>query len=431
MLIFGVLFVIFLLSGMPLAFTIGISSLSFFFVQTDLPYAIAVQKMISSTQSFPLLAVPFFVMAGNLMNAAGITKRLVKFSTVLTGHLTGGLAQVSVILSTLMGGISGSAVADAAMESRLLGPDMTKQGYPKGYSAAVIGLTSLITATIPPSVGLILYGFVGEVSIGRLFVAGIVPGVLMCAILMATVHFTMKSKEKKGIVVIPKMKKASALDLWRSFIESFWALLFPVLLIVTIRFGIFTSSEAGAFAVVYAFIVGVFIYRELDLKSSIEVLRQTINDNGMIMLIIAASGIFGYVIVYNQLPQTMAQFITGITTQPQLLLLIILIFLFVAGMFMEATVNTLLLTPIFLPIVRSVGIDPIHFGILMMTIVTMGGMTPPVGVTMYTTCQLIGCPTEDYVKESVPFVAAIVIEIVLLALFPQIVMWLPNILFPV
>lgn len=431
MLILLLLFIIFLLLGMPLAFTIGISSLSFFVLQSNLPFAIAVQKMISSTQSFPLLAVPFFVMAGNLMNAAGITKRLVKFSTTLTGHLTGGLAQVSVILSTLMGGVSGSAVADAAMESRLLGPDMTKQGYPKGYSAAVIGLTSLITATIPPSVGLILYGFTGEVSIGRLFVAGIIPGVMMCGILMGTVYFTMKSKEKKGICVIPKMKKATGREVFKSFIESFWALLFPVVLIVTIRFGIFTPSEAGAFAVVYAFIIGTFVYRELSLKGAVEVLRQTINDNGMIMLIIACSGIFGYVIVYNQLPQTMAQFITGITTHPQLLLFIILSFLFVAGMFMEATVNTLLLTPIFLPIVRSVGIDPVHFGILMMTIITMGGMTPPVGVTMYTTCQLIGCPTEDYVKESIPFVGVIILQIVILALFPQIVMWLPNLLFPV
>ncbi len=430
MVVLGLLFILFLIMGMPLAFTIGISSLSFFVVQSNLPFAIAVQKMISATQSFPLLAVPFFVMAGNLMNAAGITERLVKFSITLTGHLTGGLAQVSVILSTLMGGVSGSAVADAAMESRLLGPDMTKQGYPKGYSAAVIGLTSLITATIPPSVGLILYGFTGEVSIGKLFVAGIIPGVMMCGILMTTVHFTMKSKEKKGVCVIPKMKKATAGEVFKSMFESFWALLFPVVLIVTIRFGIFTPSEAGAFAVVYAFIIGTFVYKELSFKGAIEVLRQTVNDNGMIMLIIACSGIFGYVIVYNQLPQTLAQFITGITTHPQLLLFIILAFLFVAGMFMEATVNTLLLTPIFLPIIKSVGIDPVHFGILMMTIITMGGMTPPVGVTMYTTCQLIGCPTEEYVKESMPFVAVIVLQVAFLAFFPQIVMWLPNLLFP-
>jgi TRAP-type transport system large permease protein len=429
MLILLIFFIVFLLSGMPLAFTIGIASLSFFVFGSNLPIAIAVQKMISSTQSFPLLAVPFFVMAGNLMNAAGITKRLVKFSTTLTGHLTGGLAQVSVILSTLMGGVSGSAVADAAMESRLLGPDMTRQGYPKGYSAAVIGLTSLITATIPPSVGLILYGFTGEVSIGKLFVAGIIPGVMMCVILMVTVYFTMKSKEKRGVCVIAKMKKASVGEVIKSFFESFWALLFPILLIVTIRFGIFTPSEAGAFAVVYAFFIGAFVYRELSFKGALEVLKQTINDNGMIMLIIATSGIFGYVIVYNQLPQTMAQFVTGITTQPQLLLFIVLLFLFIAGMFMEATVNTLLLTPIFLPIVRSVGVDPVHFGILMMTIITMGGMTPPVGVTMYTTCQLIGCPTEDYVKESVPFVSAILVQVAIMIFIPEVVLWLPNLLF--
>jgi tripartite ATP-independent transporter DctM subunit len=430
MLILAILFVILMISGMPLAFTIGISSLAFFFTQSDLPYAVAAQKMISATQSFPLLAVPFFVMAGNLMNAAGITKRLIRFSTVLTGHLTGGLAQVSVILSTLMGGISGSAVADAAMESRLLAPDMTKQGYPKGYTAAVIALTSLITATIPPSVGLILYGFVGEVSIGRLFVAGIVPGLLMCAILMVTVHLTMKSKERRGLFSIPKLPRASLRDLFDAALDSFWALLFPVVLIVTIRFGVFTPTEAGAFAVVYAFLVGVFAYKEIDPKNCWEVLRQTVNDNGMIMLIISCSGIFGYVVVYNQLPQTMAAFITGITAEPMLLMAIILGFLFVAGMFMEATVNTLLLTPIFLPIMKSVGVDPVHFGILMMTIVTMGGMTPPVGVTMYTTCQLVGSSTEDYVKESFPFVAAIVLEVVLLAVFPQIVMWLPNLIFP-
>ena len=423
----GILFLILLLLGMPLAFTIGIASLVFFYFEPNLPFAIGVQRMISSTQSFPLLAVPFFVLAGNLMNATGITNRLIKFATVLTGHLIGGLAQVSVILSALMGGISGSAVADAAMESRLLGPDMVKRGYSKGYTAAIIGLSSLITATIPPSIGLILYGFVGEVSIGKLFLAGIIPGILMTLILMVTVYFTAK---KKNYDAVPA-KRASFKELMISTKESIWALLFPIILIVGIRFGVFTPSEAGAFAVVYAFLVGIFAYKELTVKKFIEVLKQTVNDNGIIMLIIACSGIFGYVTVYNKLPQTMAQFITGITTNPTALLFIVLTFLFVAGMFMEATVNTLLLTPIFLPIMKQAGIDPVHFGILMMTIITMGGMTPPVGVTMYTTCSLLDCPTESYVKESVPFVAAIIVEIIILAIFPQVFMWLPNIVFGV
>ncbi len=425
MLLMGSIFLVLLLLGMPIAFTIGISALAFVFTEEFIPLTIAVQKMISSTQSFPLLAVPFFVLAGNLMNATGITSRLITFAHVLTGHLIGGLAHVSVVLSALMGGISGSAVADAAMESRLLGPSMIKAGYSKGYAAAVIALSSLITATIPPSIGLILYGFVGEVSIGKLFIGGIVPGLLMTFILMGVSWLTAKQRgygrARETRATLPEFKEA--------FKESFLALLFPLILIVGIRFGIFTPSEAGAFAAVYAFVVGKFVYKELTWETLKEVLRQTVRDNGIIMLIIACSGIFGYAIVYNRMPQTIAQWLLGVTNSPGLLLFIVLSFLFVAGMFMEATVNTLLLTPIFLPIMKSVGVDPVHFGILMMTIITMGGMTPPVGVAMYTTCSLLDCPTGEYIRDSLPFVAAILLEVALLAMFPSIVLFLPNLVF--
>ena len=425
MLLMGSIFLVLLLLGMPIAFTIGISAMAFVFTEEFIPLTIAVQKMISSTQSFPLLAVPFFVLAGNLMNATGITSRLITFAHVLTGHLIGGLAHVSVVLSALMGGISGSAVADAAMESRLLGPSMIKAGYSKGYAAAVIALSSLITATIPPSIGLILYGFVGEVSIGKLFIGGIVPGLLMTFILMGVSWLTAKKRgygrARETRATLPEFKEA--------FKESFLALLFPLILIVGIRFGIFTPSEAGAFAAVYAFVVGKFVYKELTWETLKEVLRQTVRDNGIIMLIIACSGIFGYAIVYNRMPQTIAQWLLGVTNSPGLLLFIVLSFLFVAGMFMEATVNTLLLTPIFLPIMKSVGVDPVHFGILMMTIITMGGMTPPVGVAMYTTCSLLDCPTGEYIRDSLPFVAAILLEVALLAMFPSIVLFLPNLVF--
>ena len=425
MLLMGSIFLVLLLLGMPIAFTIGISALAFVFTEEFIPLTIAVQKMISSTQSFPLLAVPFFVLAGNLMNATGITSRLITFAHVLTGHLIGGLAHVSVVLSALMGGISGSAVADAAMESRLLGPSMIKAGYSKGYAAAVIALSSLITATIPPSIGLILYGFVGEVSIGKLFIGGIVPGLLMTFILMGVSWLTAKKRgygrARETRATLPEFKEA--------FKESFLALLFPLILIVGIRFGIFTPSEAGAFAAVYAFVVGTFVYKELTWETLKEVLRQTVRDNGIIMLIITCSGIFGYAIVYNRMPQTIAQWLLGVTNSPGLLLFIVLAFLFIAGMFMEATVNTLLLTPIFLPIMKSVGVDPVHFGILMMTIITMGGMTPPVGVAMYTTCSLLDCPTGEYIRDSLPFVAAILLEVTLLAMFPSIVLFLPNLVF--
>ncbi|ABR47495.1 TRAP dicarboxylate transporter, DctM subunit [Alkaliphilus metalliredigens QYMF] len=421
----GIFFVVLILLNVPIGFTIGISSLAFFFLNTNVSLITPVQSMVASTQSFPLLAVPFFVLAGNLMNATGITSRLIKFSTVLTGHMRGGLAQVSVVLSTLMGGISGSAVADAAMEARILGPEMAKRGYPKGYAAAVIALPSLITATIPPGVGLILYGVTGGVSIGKMFVGGIIPGFIMMIILMITAGFIATKRDYP----VERETPPSGREVWESLKESIWALLFPVILIVGIRFGVFTASEAGAFAVIYAFVIGKFVYKELSWQGLLETLKMTIADNGVILFIIMASGIFGYAIIYDRVPQSMATLILGISDNSTILLLIILAFVFICGMFMEATANTLLLTPIFLPIVISLGIDPVHFGIIFMTIVTMGGMTPPVGAVMYTTCSILDCPVEDYIKESMPFILAIVIQIIILIAFPGLVTFLPNLIF--
>ncbi|MEW9673056.1 TRAP transporter large permease [Ammoniphilus sp. 3BR4] len=414
-----------LLLNMPLAFAIGIASLLYFVTEPSLPLTIVVQRMVTITQSYPMLAIPFFVIAGVLMNASGITKRLVSFANVLTGHLAGGLAQVSIVLSALMGGISGSAIADASMQARILGPTMINKGYSKGYASSVIAISSLITATIPPSVGLIVYGFVGEVSIGKLFAAGIIPGILMTLFLMVPAYVVAK---KRGYGVERK-KFATFDELKKCFKESIWALLFPVFLILGIRFGIFTPTEAGAFAIVYAFIIGKFVYRELDGKSFKEVLHHSVIDNGVILLIISGAAIFGYASAYNGLPKTMAEFIGGITTNPYLLLFIILGFLFIAGMVMESTVLTLLFTPIFLPVIQSAGIDPVHFGILMMTIVTLGCMTPPVGVAMFAVCSILDCPTDKYVIESLPFFAAVLGLVVVLALFPQLVMFLPNLLF--
>lgn len=421
----AIAFLVLLVFNVPLAFCIGVSSLLFFFVTDGVSWITPVQRMVAQTQSFPLLAVPFFVLAGNLMNATGITSRMIAFSTILSGHMRGGLAQVSIVLSTLMGGISGSAVADAAMESRVLGPDMIKRGYSKGFIAAVLAMGGLITATIPPSVGLILYGVTGGVSIGRLFVAGLIPGLLMMVMLMIASGYVAK---RRGYPVERKRPPTLA-EVWKGFKESVWALIFPFLLIGGIRFGWFTASEAGAFAVVYAFFVGVFIYRELTAREFWNVVKLTLSDNGVIMFIIMAANIFGYAITFDQVPQTMAEVIAGISDNRWVCLLIILVFVFVAGMFVEATVNTLLLTPIFLPIVTGLGFDPVHFGILFMTLVTMGGMTPPVGVTMFATCSILKCPFEDYVRECVPFVITILIEILILTFFPQIFMWLPNLIF--
>lgn len=419
------LFVLLLVTGMPIAFTIGLSASTFFLQQPTLPFSLAVQRMIVGTQAFPLLAVPFFVLAGHIMNAAGITTRLLRFADSLTGHLVGGIAHVSIVLSMMMGGVSGSSNADVAMETRILMPRMREKGYADGFSTCVLAFGSLVVAIIPPSIGLILYGFVGQVSIGQLFLGGIFPGLIMGVALMVTV-FIIAKRRGYDAEATGKMKPLS--EVLSSFRDSFWALLFPVILVMTIRFGIFTATEAGAFAVVYAFIVGLVVYKELTFRKIVEVLRDTVEDNAIILLIISMAAILGYVLSYGRVPQSVAALVLGISEEPLIILTVIIIFLLIAGTVMEGSVNILLLTPIFLPIVQRIGYDPVHFGILMAIIIQIGGVTPPVGVNMYTVCSLAGVSVGKFLSNSVPFMLTMLAIIVLLVAVPDIVMFLPRLL---
>jgi TRAP-type transport system large permease protein len=424
LLVFGI-FLVLLAIGMPVAFAIGISGAVFFLQHPELPLTMLAQLPVAKTQSVPLIAIPLFVFAGNLMNATGITKRLIHLSTLLTGHMKGGLAQVSVVLSTLMGGVSGSATADAAMEARVLGPDMIKRGYSKGYTASVIGFTSLITATIPPGIGIIIYGTVGEVSIGRLFAAGLMVGLVMMIILMGTVRVTAGLRGYKA----ERAVRAKAREIFSSLGETIWALVFPILLLVGIRFGLFTPSEVGAFACIYAFLVGIFVYRELTWKTLVETLTLTVRDIGAIMFIIALSGLFGYGIPIERVPQKLTALITGISTNPHIVLLIVIAFLILVGMVMEGSVAILLLTPILLPMVESLGVDPVHFGLIMCTIITMGLLTPPVGISMYTVCSVLECSTAEYVREFRVFLVAVVLEVIILVFLPDVVLLIPRLLY--
>jgi tripartite ATP-independent transporter DctM subunit len=416
-----------MLLGMPIAFVIGIAGFAYFATQPMLPFETAVQMTVQQSQSFAFLAVPFFIFAGNLMNVSGITSRLLSLARLLTRRMYGGTAQISVVLSTLMGGVSGSATADAMMETRILAPEMTRLGYSKGYIVAVNCTTALITATIPPSLGFIIFGFIGEVSIGRLFAGGIIPGILMMFFLMVTTSLT--SRAHKYDPPRKDAPKLSFKELFLNLKDSIWALLFPVLLIVGIRFGVFTPSESGAFAVIYAILIGKFVYKELTWKKFKDALVTSFRDNGAIMLIIALSGAFSYALTWVQLPVTLSKFIFGITTNPQLLVIIMLVFLFITGMFVDSNVNFLLLTPIFLPMVKSLGVDPVHFGVLMATVVTLGVMTPPVGAALYSVCGIVKCKVEDYTKEALPFFFAIMLELCILVFFPGIVTWIPNMIF--
>lgn len=425
MLVLTIIFFALMFLGAPVAFAIGISGFIFFVTDAAMPMSIGVQKVATMSQSFPLLAVPFFVLAGHLMNESGITSRLFRFSSVAVGWMAGGLAQVAIVLSTVMGGVSGSAVADAAMEARILGPTMIAKGYGKGFSAAAIAVGSLITATIPPSIGLILYGYVGNVSIGRLFLAGIIPGLMMMVALMTTTYVIAK---RRGYVVANSEKPTFG-ALMSAIWGAKWALLFPIALVLAIRGGVFTPSEVGAFAVVYAVLVGFFAHREMTFEKLKRAFSHAISDIGLIMIIILMSGMVGFAIIYLQVPQGISSWMLEGITSPSMIVLVILLFLLIAGCFIESTVLVLLLTPIFVPIVRHVGIDPVHFGILMMSIVTLGGMTPPVGVAMFAVCSLMNVKIEEYTVEAIPFVATVVALIVLLLFTPGLVLWLPNMAF--
>ncbi|MFM2484999.1 TRAP transporter large permease [Celerinatantimonas yamalensis] len=420
-----ILFVILMLIGMPIGFVIGISSLAYFFTAHFLPIGIAFQKFAAPTQSFPILATPLFLLVGNMLNKTGVTYRLLDFSQMVSGWMIGGLAQINVLLATLLGGVSGSATADAAMQSRVLGVSMIERGYPRAFTAVVIAFSSLITATIPPSILLILYGFVGNVSIGKLFIAGIVPGILLTAILMFT-----NSIMARRMQIEPEMKHLPTRhELGQSFKRSFWALMFPIVLIFVIRLGFFTTTEAGAFIILYAFIIGRYIYKELTNQAIWEVLGETVSDIGVVMILIMAAAILGHITILDQVPQHLANMITHITTNRYGILSLLLVFIAFAGMLFDGSVIILLLTPILLPIIRQFGFDPVHFGIIFVVLTLLGANTPPVGICMYTVCGILNCSSIAFVKASVPYLIAFFAFVVLLVIFPGITMGLPHLLF--
>ncbi|MGX1307560.1 tripartite ATP-independent transporter DctM subunit [Amorphus suaedae] len=418
----GAIFLVLLLLNFPVAFALAIASLPIFLVSDYMPPTVALQRMYGASLSYPLLAVPFFILAGNLMNTTGITERLMRFARLLTGWMVGGLAQVAIVLSALMGGISGAAVADAAMEARLLGPTMLERGYSKGFSASVIAFSSVITATIPPSIGLILFGFVNEVSIGRLLLGGVIPGILMTATLMAVTRYV---AGRNGYT--PELKERPTFrQVAGGFRECFWALMFPIFLLAGFRFGFFTATEAGTIVVAYALIVGVAIYREMTWKTFVLALHHSVIDIGMVMLIIILSAVVGHAFIIEQAPQGITNSLASIHSSPYATLLIVLGILFVAGMIMEATVNVLLLTPLLLPALTAQGFDPVHVGVVMTILITFGGNTPPIGVIMYTVCGIMKVSFGQFIRASYPFIIAMVVLFIVLGLFPATVLFLPN-----
>ncbi len=418
-------FIVLLLTGMPVAFAIGIAGALFFVQHPELPATIPIQLTISQTQNFALLAVPLFILAGNVMNHSGITRELLNLASVLTGRMRGGLAQVSIALATLMGGVSGSCIADAAMQTRMLGAEMLKRGLARGYAASVLSFGSLMTPIIPPGIGFILYGTVGQVSIGRLFAAGFIPALMLWAALAFTISVTSRRRGYQP----ERQSRPKAREIGKAAWGGIWAILFPVFLLAGLRFGVFTPSEIGAFAVVYAVAVGVFAYRQLRGTGLREALEGSLVDVGAVMSIIAMSGIFGYGIVFERVPEVISEVLLGLTDNAHLVLLLIVAFLLFAGCFIDGSVLIIMLTPIFLPLVSQLGVDPVHFGLVFVVAVTIGNFTPPVGSAMYAVCSILRCPIGDYTRESLPFLVAVAAVAMLLIFVPELVLLVPDLIF--
>jgi tripartite ATP-independent transporter DctM subunit len=425
MLLVLIAFTVLLLIGMPVAFAIGISGALFFLQHPELPSTIPIQLTVTETQNFALLAVPLFILAGNFLNNSGITENLLKLASVLTGRMHGTLAQTSIALSTLMSGVTGSSIADAAMNARVLGTQMIKRGYSRGYAAGVVSYGSLLAPIIPPGIGFILYGTVGQVSIGRLFAAGIVPGLMLWAALAAAISITARKRGYKPLRDTRPSVREIAVASW----GGVWAILFPIILLAGLRYGVFTPSEIGAFAVIYAVCVGFFAYRVLTFRSFRESVEGSLVDVGGVMFLLALSGIFGYGIVFERVPEVISEWMLGITDNANVVMVIIVLFILLAGTFMEGSVLIIMLTPIFLPLINKYDIDPVHFGLIFIIAATIGNYTPPVGAAMFVACQVLRCPIGDYTRESTPFLIAVSAVTLLLIFVPGIVLWVPNLLF--
>lgn len=407
--------------GIPVAFSIAIASLAFFVISGAMPHEIFIQRMVAVTHSFPLLAVPLFVMTGIVMNYAGITNRMMTFAEAFTGHWRGGLAHVNVLLSTLLGGISGSANADAAMQSKVLVPEMTRRGYDLGFSSAVTASSSIISVIIPPGIGLILYGFMGNVSVGRLFLAGIVPGVLLCAAMLILVAVIARRSNLQPALDAPASWRFRA----TAIIWAVPSLCVPLGIIVGIRFGIVTPTEAGALAAVLAVVVGL-VHRALRWEHLVLILRETAEITAIVLFIICAANAFGFYMTWERIPEQVSQWMLELTDNPYALLLLINLLLVLVGMFIEGSAALILLTPILVPVITQLGIDPVHFGIVMVLNLTIAGVTPPLGTLMFTTCAITGLPISRFVKASLPFYALLFAVLIVLTYVPELSLWLPN-----
>ena len=424
MTIVAVVFVLLLVLGVPIAFVILGASVVYFTLN-PLMTSIVAQRMASSLESFPLLAVPFFIVAGAFMAHGGIAKRLYALADGLVGHFHGGLAQVAVLNSLFLGAMSGSANADAAIDARTIAPIMREQGYSNGFASVVSAASGAITPIMPPSIGLIVYGLLTGTSIGRLFIGGIVPAFIITAALLLTVRWTSK---RRGYLPVRAARLPLIAVATRAG-AALWALAMPVLLIAGLRGGWFTPTELGAIAAIYAFVVGLFIYRGVRWNQIFDIMRESARTTANVLFIVVTAAVFSMILALEQAPQQMVNTLLALSDNKYAVLLIVNLFLLVLGTFLEGLALMIILVPILLEIMETLDVDPVHFGIVLVFNTTIGSITPPVGTVLYTVCSITKCSIEEFAVEFLPFLAALVGVLILLTFVPPLVTFLPNLIF--
>ncbi|KUP91509.1 TRAP transporter large permease [Tritonibacter horizontis] len=420
-LMFVILFLL-LIIGAPVAVALGTASL-FFIATSGMPDVVVLHNMVNGINSFPLIAVPFFILAGHLMNSSGITTKIFAFARATVGWMYGGLGHVNVGASVIFAGMSGAAVADAGGLGNIEIKAMREAGYDSDFSVGITAASSTIGPIIPPSLPLVVYGVIANASIGQLFAAGLVPGLIMAMSLMIMVAVYSRIRN------YPRDDRFRGSVFLRTLVDALLPLFTPIIIVGGILTGAFTPTEAAIAAVAYAMILGLFVYRTLTPRRILNVSMETVETTASIMVIVAASAIFGWILTANQVAQKFAGVLLTMTDSPTMIILVIMLIVLVVGCFMETIAAITILTPVLLPVAVQMGIDPVHFGIILILNLMIGLLTPPVGMVLYVLSKVSGVPFERCVMATLPFLAPLLFVLLLLTFVPALSMWLPTMIY--
>jgi len=421
--IFAVMLTLFVLN-VPIAWSMALAATVYMAFGSHIPLQGMVQRMIGGIDTFPLLAIPFFILAGNLMNTGGITDRLVRVARAMVGGITGGLAHVVVVSNMIMAGMSGSGVADAAGTGTILIPAMKKAGYSVPFSAAIVAAAGTIGPIIPPSIPFVIYGSIASVSIGRLLLAGAVPGVLMGMMLMIFVYAIGKGRK------YPSEKRVSRKELLQATISAIPPMGMPAIILGGIILGVMTPTEAAAAGAAYAFILGFFIYHEITLAQLPKIILESVIGTASIVIIMSAAQPFGWILTYELAPQKILSMVENFATAQWQVLLLINVAMLIIGCFMETLSVMIMSVPLLLPLLQHAQIDLVHFGVFLIINVMIGSITPPVGTIMYVVCGLSKVSIIEFAREVFPFVIALIIAMMIVTYVPILSLWLPNLIIP-